>query len=821
MEVTDIDDLDRDLAPGAAQDAEDGEESAAKDETTDGRPYAADFLNLSETRVAQLRSICQAMDERDQWARMIELIRCTLRRYFLIGQQHPTWNADAGQFQAGPSGVTLGDEDENQEEFFEEEFNIYAAYHDVFVSVFSQAAAPTKVEPQNLTGDSVRASKEAEKYVSAYEHFNPPKCAQRDVGSLMWTDGRIVAVTEYEEDEEACGTDEAGKALGAEFTRYYGVLESKCPIVEDYKQWPYCRVDRDFDILTAKDENRKIAGKIEAQAKGEIANNEIARMSRISVAEGVAQVSSDTLSHLVTESIYWLRPAAFRHLDKEEQAFWIGDEKDAGGDDDEPSESGREALCPEGLRVKWIGTVFAGASKTKTLDRQVKVMHARPGTGNSRGSRSDALIPVQMEFNDGMGMYSEMIHKCIPHTWLNTQEESLAAITEQFSRYGEFAAFQPDNALSLTENIFQEQPIDVPQSFPLWLQNLQATLPQQLANIQPAMFGGNMDDQKTAKAYQQAKDMSLGVMAIAWVPYLIFKAGVVWQAARLSAMREKKEMTVVIPQKKGRSKTISLDTSILGRGGFLCKAITDQNFPESHTDTANKWLALFEAAPTNPVIAQAFQEPDNMAALQDALGIDIVISGASARDRQMLEWELMKSEDGPIPDIEATEQKQQQKQQAAQQVVDTVSPGSPAPPVPPEPMVQTSSVPTRVGDDHIEHARTCRRILESTEVWEMLTTNPDPVEDLILHMQAHLIKAQQATLVIPPDLAGIVPPPAPPILPGAPGPGAPGVPGAIPPGAAAPPAVKPAAAAAAPPLASPIVPSPLSVPGGPSATATT
>jgi hypothetical protein len=172
-------------------------------------------------------------------------------------------------------------------------------------------------------------------------------------------------------------------------------------------------------------------------------------------------------------------------------------------------------------------------------------MHARPGTGNARGSNRTRSMPVQMEFNDAMGMYSEMIHKCIPHTWLNIAEDSLAAITEQFSRYGEYSAFQPQNGAPPRG---QHPPGDAdrrPASFPVWLQNLQATLPQQLANIQPAMFGGNMDDQKTAKAYQQAKDMSLGVMAIVWVPYLEFKAGVCWQAARLSAKREQTKMTPV------------------------------------------------------------------------------------------------------------------------------------------------------------------------------------------------------------------------------------------------------------------------------------
>jgi hypothetical protein len=58
------------------------------------------------------------------------------------------------------------------------------------------------------------------------------------------------------------------------------------------------------------------------------------------VAEGIAQVSSDTLSNLVTESTYWLRPAAFRHLPKDQQAFWIGGtEKDDDGSEREPSKA--------------------------------------------------------------------------------------------------------------------------------------------------------------------------------------------------------------------------------------------------------------------------------------------------------------------------------------------------------------------------------------------------------------------------------------------------------------------------------------------------
>lgn len=768
-----------------------------KPETSDGKPYADDFSNLDDTRLAELRSICNAMDSRDEWARMIEIIRCTLRRYFFIGIQHPYWNADAGQFQVGPGGATLGEENANDEEMFEEEFNIYTGYAKIFMAVFSQNAAPCKMEPDKpKSGDSVKAAREAESYVDVYQKYNPPKVAQMDVARLMFTDGRVMAYTDYRVDEEKCGVDEDGNAQGAEFTEYGGVLEWKVPIVGAFKTWPYAKRSRELDVTTAKQDNPDagLPDKIEQGGKGQCPNNELARMSRIAVDEGIAQVSSDTLAYLVTEDLWWLRPAAFRHLPKDRQAFWIG-----GTRTDESGEKTKiEGLFPKGCRLKFIGTIFAGA-KAVSMDEQVRCMHAMPGSGNARPSMSDGMIPIQMEFNDAMGMCSQMYHKCIPHTILNTGPDSLAAITEQFSRYGEFGAMQPENGLGLADNIFQEAQIDVPASMQPWLQNLQGTLAQQVLNIQPAMFGGNMEDQKTAKAYQQAKDMSLGVMAIVWVPYLEFHSGICWQAARLAGQRETDTISAVLPQKDDKTKVIDINVGVLKRGGFLCSAVSDTSFPESPADVSNKWLAIYQAAEANPIgiSAEILKEPDNRAGLKDAIGIDLVMPGAQARDRQLAEWELMqpkKGGDGAIPDMEATQKADQQKQQQAQQAVGMIAPGIQAPPLPPGPQINKSSVPTRIGDDHIEHARTCRRILESDEVWDMIDKNGEVVEDLVLHMIDHLTKAQVGGIVIPPDLLGIIPPP--PMPPPGAMPGAPPHPGA---GAAPPPGAPPIGAPNAPP----------------------
>ena len=565
-----------------------------------------------------------------------------------------------------------------------------------------------------------------------------------------------------------------GNPQGTEFTCYWGVLETKRPIIGKFKKWPYLKISEEKDITVAQDENPKVADQIEAAAKGQVPNNEIARMSRIAVGEGIAQVSADTLAYLVTEDRWRFRPCAFRVLDKDRRAFWIG----GTANDENGKQIQVKGLFEKGCRAKFIGQVFCGAAAV-AMEAEVRYMPALTGTGNARPSLSDPMVPIQMEFNDAIGMVSELYHKCIPGIWLNVGMEAMPAITEQFSRYGEYRAFQgANNAAPLSENIFAEPQIDVPASMPAWIQNLQGPLSQFITGNQPSLFGANMEDQKTAAAYAQARDMSLGLLSIVWVPYVEFASTIRWQAARLAAQRDEsqlqggKRISAVLPAKDNKTKTVDIDVGVLQRGGFLCTPITDMSFPESHTDKANKWMGLYQAAEQNPqgMSAQMFmQEPDNLVALKEATGLeDLVIKGAAARDKQLAEWDEMQADDGPVPDEQATLQRDQAKQQAAQTAVQQIAPGTAAPPLPPEPPIETSSVPIRLADDHIEESRTCVRILNDSKTLEMVAARPLVVKDLELHLIAHLTKAQSSGIAIPADLLGIIPPPPPPTA-GAPG----------------------------------------------------
>src|SRR5437660_1610010 len=144
----------------AAADAD--EKPVSPDATKDGHPYKPDFSNLSDEKVEELRSLVSAFGKRDQWARMVEIIRCTLRRYFWLGIQHGFWNADAGQMQIGPQGGPIGGGDLNEEDLFEGDFNIYTPNGKIFIAVFSQNAASTRMEPDKPGHpDSEAATKEA------------------------------------------------------------------------------------------------------------------------------------------------------------------------------------------------------------------------------------------------------------------------------------------------------------------------------------------------------------------------------------------------------------------------------------------------------------------------------------------------------------------------------------------------------------------------------------------------------------------------------------------------------------------------------------
>lgn len=664
--------------------------------------------------------------------------------------QHVWWNNDASMFQVGSKGGAVVAENMNEEQTAAQDFNIYKPNGKIFTAVFAQNPATVRSEPdQPGAPESIRAAKEAEKYIRVYDKYNPPQDAQITIGRLLWNDGRVISITEASED----GTSEC--------TEYVGVLESKVPIYEtDIKFWPYCGVSKDHDILTMKQKHSEVADKLQAGGKSTTPNNEIARMARVSTAEGITQLSHDTLQYLVTEDRWWLRPSAFMDFEKADRDFWM-------------------QLFPNGCKLTFCGSTFCGAEDV-ALEDAIDVMHAEPGEGQARNSLGDPHVPVQMEFNDAMNLTAELLKYAVPSLWMDIDEVEFAAIKEQLAQYGQIRPKKSKTTGQPLENDFFAEPgVSAPDILPIWIENLQGTLTQLVTLNQPAMFGANMDDQKTAKAYQQALQQSLGVLTIIWVPFKKFTANIHEQACRIAAKRDK-AFAAIVDAKNNKQETLSIDPNVL-KGGFTFSAVPDQSFPESPDQKGQTIKGLMAAAPTNPVLAASLQLPDNLVLQRDAIGLsDFVIEGADSRDKQLEEWSLMQKGEGPEPDQQATQQRDMQTEQA----VNVVTDGNPglAPPLPQLPPVMKSSIEVDPDtDDHVNEALECFRLLNSPEGQKIKGTqdmgdgqNGLPGRnglaiwtDLKLHMKAHIMAGQAKGLMFPPPLAG--PPPMP--MPGPPGAG--------------------------------------------------
>jgi len=758
----------------ADQVADDATEVEEDGDETPEEKYGPKYLDLPEERIQQLKQLCNKFNLRDQWGRQIEILRCTLKRYFWLGLQHVWWNNDASCFQVGQQGGAVNTAENLDEEqgTSAQDFNIFKANGKIFASVFSQNPASIRMEPDRpKQSDSIRAAREAEKYIRVYDKYNPPQDAQITIGRLLWTDGRIIAITEASED----GLTEC--------TRYAGVLESKVPIYETQKKmWPYCKVSHDHDIVSLKQKHPEVADKLAAGGKSTTPNDEIARMARISTAESITQLSQDSLAYLATEDEWWLTPAAFWECDEEARLFFVGGK----GKDDDGAETEAEGIWPEGCKLTFVGETFCGA-KDCPLDAHIEVLHAEPGEGQARNSLGDPHVPVQMEFNDAMNLTAELLKYCVPSLWADMDETEAQAIQSQLAQYGQIRFKKAPEGQPLENSFFPEPQTEAPQILVTWIENLQGPLTQLVTLNQPAMFGANMEDQKTAKAYQQALQQSLGVLTIIWVPFQNFSAKIHEQAAKIAARRDEK-FAALVEGKNRRTEAIEIDPAIL-RGGFTCSAIPAQGFPESWQMKSQTVKGLMAAAPTNPPLAATLQLPSNQEQIYESIGIpDFDIPGKDPRDKQLLEWSEMQKGEGPETDVDAMAQRDQQRQQQLSQAAAQLGkqPGE-MPLLPKLPPILKSSIPVDDSEDHVNEALECSRILNSPEGQKIKRTADlgDGRKgaliwlDLKLHMMEHIKAGKAKNFVFPPPIEGPPPPPLPPPKPGLPG-------GAAPPAGAAP-----------------------------------
>jgi len=667
--------------------------------------------NLPEDVATLLRSLAKKVSLRDMWPRLNEIKHAAEQRYFYQGYQHIYWSRSNNAFQIGPSGASTvaWGQDAAHKARIRRTYNIYLGYAKSFMAVFSQSSPGTRFQPDDPKDPvDIKAAPECDRMRRVIEKFNDPKVLQVETARLLWTDGRVVAFTDFVRDEERFGVDENGQPNGRETIWLGGVLETQIPLVaHEQHDMDYIKISREKPLSRQKAKYPDKEKQLSHGAKGYSDVEEVARNARIGIAEDLRWLAEAELAYICTEDMYFFRPSTYYEFQQKDR------EK-------------LEEYFPDGCRVVFTGQTLC-ESRNDKLDDHISILKALPADSQRGISLGRPMVEVQMEFNDWMNMTSEAGKYAIPATFVDQNVIDIDAVQEQYSEYGAYYPAERSNQAPLAECFYREQAVEISPVFVTFMENLQGPLAQFVSGQMPSVFGGNMEDQKTAKAYSLAREAALGLLSLNWYTFKKWYCRVMEQAVRAAAenREEGSVLSTVVGQAKDQE-LVEINVASM-KGNVICTPITDENFPESPTQKRNVVMQLLQLGAADPIIGQHLDNPDNLELLYEVYGLeDVVINGRDSRNKQLQEIaELLQSP--PAPDIQAIGAEVQQS---------VATTGQP-PPLDPKTMPMKSTVPIGKYDDDAIEFQECVRWINSPEGQTAKVENPDGYANVECHADEH------------------------------------------------------------------------------------
>ena len=262
-------------------------------------------------------------------------------------------------------------------------------------------------------------------------------------------------------------------------------------------EYPYLQWQAEVHRAKLKAAYPHAANKIET-SPSQGAEDVYARVSRLSVEQGLPSIHpGDALMNLITFDRTWLRPWAFYSVE------------------DIDTRNQLLALFPDGCYIAFAGDAYC-ESRSESMDDHWRVLHALPGDGQNRPSVGDSLVQVQERYNVLSNMQAETYEYGIPPIYADPQVLDFDALANQVA---EPAAHFPARARPgqpLAAGFFQPAPATVPPDMLRHQQDLIGPVAQFLTGLFPAIFGGNMEDVKTASGYALARDQAMGRLGLVW-----------------------------------------------------------------------------------------------------------------------------------------------------------------------------------------------------------------------------------------------------------------------------------------------------------------
>jgi hypothetical protein len=315
--------------------------------------------------------------------------------------------------------------------------------------------------------------------------------------------------------------------------------------------------------------------------------------------------------NLITFDRTWLRPWAFYSIE------------------DEAVRSELLTMFPDGCYVGFAGDVYC-ESRNESMDDHWRVLHALPGDGQNRPSVGDSLVQVQERYNVLSNMQAETYEYGIPPIYADPQVLDFDALANQVA---EPAAHFPARARPgqpLAAGFFQPAPAQVPPDMIRHQQDLIGPVAQFLTGLFPAIFGGNMEDVKTASGYALARDQAMGRLGLVWRRTKQFYADVLLLAVDSFRKNRPEDAEIPLLGPDGVLDARSIRTADL-KGNICVHPEADETFPRLKSQQRGVLQQLFGI--NDPVIQRALTEPANLGYIKTVLGLtEMVIPGEDSGD---------------------------------------------------------------------------------------------------------------------------------------------------------------------------------------------
>ena len=410
-------------------------------------------------------------------------------------------------------------------------------------------------------------------------------------------------------------------ANGQEVISIAGGLELNTPVwANEMHEFPYLQWQTEVHRAKLKAAYPHAANKIET-SPSQGAEDVYARVSRISVEQGLPSIHpGDALMNLITFDRTWLRPWAFYSVEDEDVR--------------------RELLTlfPDGCYVGFAGDAYCEA-RNESMDDHWRVLHALPGDGQNRPSVGDSLVQVQERYNVLSNMQAETYEYGIPPIYADPQVLDFDALANQVA---EPAAHFPARARPgqpLAAGFFQPAPAQVPPDMIRHQQDLIGPVAQFLTGLFPAVFGGNMEDVKTASGYALARDQALGRLGLVWRRLKQFYGEVMLLGVESFRKNRPEDVDVPLLGPDGMLDARMIRVADL-KGNVAVHPEADETFPRLKSQQRGVLQQLFGLK--DPLIQEAMADPANIGYIKNVLGLtELVVPGEDSRNKQLREIQAL------------------------------------------------------------------------------------------------------------------------------------------------------------------------------------